>query len=282
MTREELKDVLKSKGNKLAKAAVDLIESGGPLEELRKLVQQGCNHVYVERDPNHPRTRFINHHVLDACFDTHFGVVEQHESERVITTVLGEVHRSEGRQEYFKFLLDAGFSPGTNGYRGELFDGILFECFRSNDLSNVERRERAKTFARILIDSGRFDIQKFACKSYYWVGSLNKLDTILSFGANPAGSGMVDRALHYVACAPNSGESHASRADVIRRLIELGGTPQTTMQCSYDARFQIESYGLLDMLAGFNIMSIEQPPEYRAYLERTGRKNPRLQLIAGV
>ncbi len=281
MTRDEFKEVLNSKGNKLAKAAIDLITSGGALEGLQTIVAEGCNHTYIERDPAHPRSKFRAHHVLDKCFDTHFGVVEQKESPGVITTVLGEVHHSEGREAYFKLLLDAGFTAGTNGYRGHLFDGILFECFKSDQTTAETRRERAKEFARILIASGRFDIQRFACSSYYWIGNLANLDTILAFGANPVGSGMVDVVLNYIACAENYSETHESRADVIRRLLDMGATPQKTLHRQHDTRYRIESLGLLEPLASFNVINLEQSQEYLAYLERTGRTNPRLQ-IAGV
>jgi hypothetical protein len=273
MNSQELKEVLKSKGNKLAIAALHLIESGGALEDLQKLVAEGCNHTYVERDSSHPRSRFRTRHVIDACFDTHFGVVKQTQGEGVTTTVLGEVHKSEGREAYFQFLLDAGFTPGRNGYRGELFDGILFECFKCDETSEVGRRERAITFARMLIASGRFDIQRFACKSYYWVGSLDKLDTILSFGANPEGPGMIDEALSFIACAANSGETDRSRVDVINRLLELGATPKEQIRAN-DKRFRIETYGLLEKLAAFGVISIEQSSEYLAFLVRRELTNP--------
>ena len=280
MTTQELKEVLKSNANKLAKAAIDLIEAGGPLEDLAKLVHQGCAHTYIFRDPNHPRSKFGTKHVIDTCFDTHFGVVEKTEGVGVITTVLGEVHKSEGRECYFKLLLDAGFAPGTNGYRGELFQGILNECFYPDDMTREERRETAKRFARLLIDSGRFDLQHYACTNYHWIGSLDKLGIILAFGALPYGPGMIDQALRYIACAPSSGETHASRAEVIRRLIELGATPLASLRGRHEARFQIESFGLLDTLVAFDVIDAEQSPEYLAYLERVGKGNPLLCLAS--
>jgi hypothetical protein len=278
MNSEELKEVLKSKANKLAIAAIDLIQSGGLLEDLAQLVAAGCADSYVERDPSHPRSRFLTHHVLDTCFDTHFDIVKQTEGEGVFTTVLGEVHHSEGREPYFKLLLDAGFKPGTNGWRGRLFEGILNECFYPDHMTNASRRETAKRFARLLIDSGRFDLQHYANTDYHWTGSLDKLAIILAFGANPAGPGMIDRALSYIACAPNSGEAGRSRADVIHRLLELGAVPQEKSLGSRDKRYQIETFGLLEKLAAFGVIELEQPPAYLEYLDRHGYANPRWQL----
>lgn len=279
MNAQELNEVLKSNANKLAKDAIELIQSSGPVEELVKMVANGCGHTYIERDPAHPRTRFLTHYVLDTCFDTHFGVQKESSTEGVFTAVLGEVHQSEGREPYFKLLLEAGFSPGRNGYRGDLFQGILFECFYPDQMTSPARRETAKRFARILIDSGRFDLQQYATNNYHWVGGMDKLETILAFGANPEGHGMIDNALGYIACAASSGETDQSRVDVIQRLLELGATPQKRITAN-DKRYRIESYGLLEKLAAFGVIDLDQPSSYMEYLLRRGLVNPRRHLAA--
>jgi hypothetical protein len=279
VTREELKAVLKSNGNQLAKKAIDLIKSGGPIEELRKFVEQGCNHVYIERDPAHPRTSYLRHHVLDTCFDNRFGVARKEplviDGARVGTTaVIGEVHESEGREGYFKLLLDADFAPGSNGWRGDLFPSILDNCFYHESGTAVGRKENSKVFAKILIASGRFDIQNYACNHYQWIGTPQNLYTILELGADPKGPGMIDNALGYIACAANSGETHQTRADVILRLLELEATPEKSLRKRHDARLQIETYGLLELLAAFGVIELQQPAEYLEYLKRTEQSNP--------
>jgi len=222
MTRDELKTTLKSPENKMAQEAITLIKTGGPIEKLKELVAQGCSDTFIERDPAHPRSRFLTHKVLDTCFESHFGVTQVRKEGNTEIASLGDVHASEGREGYFELLLSAGFTPGTNGWRGSLFQHILNSCFYTID--GDSRRDQAKKFAKILIASGQFNLQRYAENNYQWVGSLPKLETILELGAQPTPA-MTDCALTYVNCSPNSGETTEDRHAVILRLLELGANP---------------------------------------------------------
>ncbi len=48
MTKQELKEVLKSKANMMAGAAIDLIKDAGPLQDLAALVASGGGHAHFK------------------------------------------------------------------------------------------------------------------------------------------------------------------------------------------------------------------------------------------
>ena len=247
MTREELKKVLTSKGNKLANEAILSIKSGEPLEVLEKIVEAGASDRYYYRDPLHPRSRYRVEHVLDSCFDSSFGVVKERtilngSAGAASEVVLGHLPSRPGRALHFAYLLDKGFSPGSNGYRGELFSSILKSCFYRDPSESAVAVE----LASILIARERVDIQKFAENNYEWTGSEEKLRRIMSIGATPTGA-MLDCALSYCACAQGPGDPSSGRADVIRALLDAGASPSKKIGVAGSSRDQhafLESHGL--------------------------------------
>lgn len=280
MTREELKETLKSPANKMAGEAIQLIKTGGPLTKLETLVGQGCPDTFYERDPRHPRSRFLPHKVIDTCFDSKLDIVSTSEAGAdLMTATLGHVLQSTGREGYFKILLEAGFQPGSNGWRGELFPHILNSCFYyANNEEEKTQQAQAKIFAKVLVESGRFNLQNYANHNYHWIGNLASLEYILTLGADPTGAGMIDNALTYVGCSPNRGETHEDRCHVIRQLLKLGATPEKPLQGSdremhdgtiqknsgakWDIRRILEKYQLVETLAPFGVITIEKPQAY--------------------
>lgn len=247
MTREELKKVLSSKENKLAKEAILSIKSAAPLDVLKKTVEAGASDRHYYRDPSHPRSRYRVEHVLDSCFESSFGVVK----EKTISNgsgatssevTLGHLPAQPGHALHFAYLLDRGFAPGSNGYRGELFGSILRSCFYRDPSESAVAVE----LASILVSRGKVDIQKFAESSYEWTGSEDKLRRVMALGAIPTG-GMLDCALSYCTCATNSGDPEAGRADVIRFLLDVGVSPSKQIGRLGTARDQLaflEKHGL--------------------------------------
>lgn len=239
MTREELKKILASKPNRLAASAIEAIKARSPLETLKEIVESGAADRHYYRDPVHPRSKYRVEHVLDACFDSSFGVV----SEKSTTSpsglvskgfVLGHIPASSGTSAHFEYLLDRGFSPGTNGYRGDLFGAIMKGCFyRDPSESSV-----AKDLATILVRKGLVDIQKFAESNYEWTGSEDKLRKVMELGALPT-PGMLDCALRYCACAQYQGDPKTGRADVIRILLDAGVLPSKPLGNSGSSKDQV-------------------------------------------
>lgn len=276
MTREELKEILKSLPNKLAGTAIETIRAGKPVEELVRIVEAGAAQSFYYRDPAHPRSRFRTEAVIDACFESSFGVVEERTdnlgTHQIHTATLGEVHRSEGRLPHFRFLLSKGFAPGDNGYRGALFKHILDSCFTS--VSGPEKRANAREFAKALAEAGAFDIQNYADNSYSWVANPEHADFLIRLGADPKGAGMIDCALNYLGCSPNSGESPGGRADTVRHLLSLGATPKKDLGRAISwqhIRIKLEEENLIGALAPFGVISAERPQEFLDFLGRLNK-----------
>lgn len=277
MTREELKDILKSKTNKLAGEAIQTIRTGGGLNKLQELVEAGAAQLYYERDPQHPRSRFLSHHVLDACFESSFGVVEEKTEEtedgyKIHSATLGDVHKSDGRLEYFKFLLSKEFSPGENSYRGGLFSHIFSSCFYNNS-----SQKNAREFTKALIAAGKLDIQSRAANSYAWIGHPSHLDFMLELGADPKGSAMIDCALNYAGCSPSGGHTKEDRIEVIKKLLTLGATPEKNLRKAISwqhIRENLEAAGLIEQIAAFGVIESYPPQEYIEWLQRCGKPVP--------
>jgi len=272
MTRDELKEMLKSKENRLAGEAIAAIRAGAPLATLQGLVDVGAAQTFYMRDPAHPRSRFRTEQVLDACYETNFGVVSESTEERdgrgIHTAVLGEVHRSEGTLPHFRYLLSKGFTPGDNGYRGALFNHILKSCFRG------ERRENARLFARTLAEAKAYDIQRFADNDYAWVADPTAVDFLIELGADPKGAGMIDCALNYIGCSPNSSEAPTGRVDVVRKLLALGAVPKKDLRKALSwqhIREKLEECGLLETVSAFGVIDANAPQEYLDYRVRCGK-----------
>lgn len=247
MTREELKEILASKPNKLAAAAIESIKSRAPLESLQEIVSAGAADRHFARDPLHPRSKYRVEHVLDACFGSSFGVVAEKpahspSSPQARGVVLGHIPATSGTASYFEYLLERGFEPGTNGYRGELFSAIVKSCFYQDKAESSTAME----LAGILVRRGLVDIQKFAENSYEWTGSEDKLRKVMELGALPT-PGMLDCSLRYCACAPSLGDPKSGRADVIRTLLDAGLSPSKPIGSVGSSKDQVsflESAGL--------------------------------------
>jgi len=249
VTKEELKKILPSKPNKLAQKAIEVIKSDLPMTMLKQIVDAGSSDRYYYRDPLHPRSKYRVEHVLDACLESSFGIIGQASSAKITGShppamVLGHVSPSRDRSAQFEFLVDRGFQPGTNAYRGNLFTAVLRSCFCRD---SVESSISIK-LARILVDRAKVDIQAFAECSYEWTGSEEKLNRVLSLGARPSPK-MLDCALQYCVCAQNQGDPSSGRADVIRKLLDAGIAPSKPLGRLGTAAAQLsflEAHGLAE------------------------------------
>jgi len=251
MTREELKKVLASRANNLAASAIECIKSNAPLPELERIVESGAADKYYYRDPLHPRSKYRTQHVLDTCFESGFGTIEARTSPPLAGVIpravkLGHVPAKESRAVQFAYLLDRGFTPGSNGYRGPLFSAILKSCFYQDPVEAPIAME----LARILVAKGKVDIQGFAEKNYEWTGSVEKFNKVLDLGARPSPL-MLDCALVYCACAKSPNDPDSGRADVIRALLDSGVSPTKPLGrlgSSQDQLAFLSKHGLTDRI----------------------------------
>lgn len=250
MNRTELTKQLNSKPNKLAAQAIALLRTKAPLESLQAVVEAGSSDRHYYRDPLHPRSKYRVDHVIDVCFESKFGVVkEQQVSTPSGTTFdnfsLGHIPATGGLTCHFEYLLEKGFSPGRNNYRGDLFPSIVKTCFYRDPAESAMAME----FSKILVARGEVDIQAFAENNYEWTSSEKKLQRVIELGAIPS-SKMLDCALRYCSCAQNPGDPDTGRAEVIRTLMcsGLGLTPSSgDLRLSKDQQIFLKKNGIADL-----------------------------------
>jgi hypothetical protein len=265
LTREELKIKLASKENKLAGKLIDIIrseETSDKLLQIESLLSKTDEQtirnaeVFFKRDPSHPRSRYMMEHVLDSCFETKMIIVNPLDNQPIqpqeVTDGLSQPNQE--LVKVFKLLLRRGFSPGENSYRGSLTHHILNSCFyyaNPNNPRELEKKKYALELAKILIGEGKFDVNRYAAHSYHWVNSVENLDTIIKLGANPKGNSMIDCALSYVACSPNSKEAPNDRTKVISKLLSLGAIAKQPLEdkiSGRDIKIKLQEYGLLSQI----------------------------------
>lgn len=279
LTKEELREKLASKENKLASKMINLIKSsdeaqpepkeGQPivlknkprkilskgktarLDNVLKLLEKGCPDTHFQRDPYHPRSRYRVEFVLDCCFETQI-VTQAHDYMRNETIVGQNQENCQNCQnchdfknskthdnneaylltefdkesiEIFRILVKRGFRSGENSMRGQLTHHILNSVFyyaNPKYPKEIKKQKYAYELSKILIGEQKIDINKYASNSYLWVGSIENLNKILSLGADPKGNALIDCAIAYVGCSPNSGENPEGRTKVIKELLKLG------------------------------------------------------------
>jgi hypothetical protein len=263
VTSEELKKTLSSKENILAGRAIETLRTGAPLEDLQKIIEAGASDKHFYRDPLHPRSRYRVDYVLDECYRPSFGVTKKNTTVTASgvvqkTATLGHHPAPSGYAQHFAYLLDRGFTPGSNGYRGDLFPAIMKACF----YSDAGERSTAMELAKILVARGKVDVQKFAENSYEWTGSEEKLLRVIGLGAIPSPA-MLDTALNYCLCAKNQDDPESGRADVIRVLLDSGVAPSKKLGnvgSSKDQREFLSTTGLLKRLENLEPHDHPLPP----------------------
>jgi len=232
MTKEELKEKLASKENKLAIKLADLLSSYASsdntenkphkreiLEEVKRILDLGCPQMFFKRDPVHPRSKYRIMHILDICFDAISNIRNNNSPHK------------EDLINIFEFLVRSGFEEGTNTFRGNLSTHILNNCFYP--ITNEKERENQKTcivLAKILINNGKVNITTYAKGSYLWVNCPKKLQRILDLGANPKGEALIDCAISYIACSPNFQELPTDRIQVVQNLLNLGAVAKRPIE----------------------------------------------------
>lgn len=281
MTKDELKKILKSKENLLAKKAIEIIKKAGSIQELQKLLDQGCPDKYYQRDPQHPRSRYRINHVLDFCFESNFGIVEKtsNQNQRTTRIILGDVHQSSGRLEHFKLLLENNFQRGSNGWRGDLFEHILNCCFyacREDNSMEKARQSQAKEFAKTLCEKGSVNINTYAARSYTWVSNPKNLSVLEYLGANLKSSTLIDCALNYIGCSPNSGETPTGRIEVVQALLNYGAKPTINLNKTvgwHNIRKKLKESQLFDTMVNYGLIESQDNADYLRWLrfETQGR-----------
>jgi hypothetical protein len=246
MTPDEARKILKSASNVLAGKALDALKLGVPIAEFKQLVEKGASDIFYRRDPRHPRSRLIIMHVLDACFGAEFDVIARETTPSGgQSCTLGPTPVTLGKLEHFCFLLEKGFRPGSNGWRGELFQHIMASAF-SNDNAAA-----SLPFAKELVARGRVNIQRFAETKYYWLGSMERLRRIESLGAT-MNSRTLDLALAYFGCDQRCHGGDASYAETITWMLDAGIVPMAKLDdgtsSATHGRLKCERFGLLARL----------------------------------
>lgn len=280
LTKDEFRETLKGKPNKLAEKAIASIKAQEPLRNLKELVEAGCPFVFYQRDPRRPRSSYTIAHVLDACFESHLGVVQEKEKTEengvtMQTAVIGGVHHSQGREEHFDYLLSLGFTPGTNSWRGGLFSHIMNCCFYQDD---PERRESARKFAKILVKHGKIDPNFYAKNNYQWIGKMENLKFLIELGADPTRSEMIECALRYLACSTSQGETHQSRIEVIKALLAAGAVPVRFKEdhATDDyTRLRLEQGGLMPIFLKLGLINPKDSEKYTEFKNKLQKEDPR-------
>jgi hypothetical protein len=229
MTKEELKTIITSKENKLAERAIEIIENGhdNELAELSTLIKGGCSDIFYQRDPLHPRSRYRMHYVLDSCFSSSFGILKENNN----SAILGFKNENINKSRFFRFLLENNFRSGSNNARGDLLQHIANCCFYPSKTNEEKDRQKiARELCKIMVELGKFDIQRYAENSYQWVANPESLEFLLEMGVNPKGHGLIDCALNYYACSPTSQEDPKGRTTVLEKLIALGAKPKEKLE----------------------------------------------------
>jgi hypothetical protein len=234
LTRQELKDKLASKENKLAEKLLELIKSDelNSEEKLLKLTNkapdiekgaldhnQPCNSpdIIYKRDPAHPRSKYRIVYILDSCFE-HFVCKDNIKN----TDTKKEI---ESLTKIFTLLVQRGFRAGESAFRGNLNQHILNTVFYSinkNNSKEVFQQKLCIELSKVLIKENRIDINLYAGNSYLWVNSPENLEKVLSLGAKAQGSNLIDCAINYIACSPRHNETPKDRIRVLNKLLRLG------------------------------------------------------------
>lgn len=254
-TREDLREVLKSKENRMAVRAIEIIRNQGPIEELQKLIDSGCPGMACERIPRKQRYRVTS--VLSACYESWFGVIrERPTGGGAVSMELGIVHESAGREKYFELLLDhPQFTADNNEWRGDLFRHIYNCCFYQGR-DDKEQRRQGLIFARILARKRPETLQHYVVNHYGWNGHPDNLKTVLDLGADPTGPGMIDCALNYLSCDPQPYTTE-DRIAVVLQLLELGARPERKRFRKHVMTLverKIQDSGIYDALEKFGVL----------------------------
>jgi hypothetical protein len=242
LTKQELKDKLASKENKLAEKLLKLIKSNelSTEEKLLKLSDQtpqiekkSLNYgqpfnspdIIYKRDPSHPRSKYRIVYILDSCFE-HFickDTIKNNDTEKEIKNLT----------KIFELFVQRGFRSGESAFRGNLNQHILNTVFYSiseNDPKELFQQNLCIELSKILIKEKRIDIDLYAGNSYLWVNSIQKLEKILSLGAKARGSNLIDCAINYIACSPQQNETPKDRIRVLNKLLSLGSIAEKPLE----------------------------------------------------
>lgn len=252
LTKQELKEILASKQNKLAGKLLELIKSNttDKLTKVTDLISLGCPDVYYKRDPSHPRSRYLIDYVLDSCFDNQ-EIIQPYPPTKMDTEEPPPYHEMVN---IFKLLVTKKFKSGESTFRGNLNHHIMNSSLyyaNPNSPKEVSKKNYATELAKILIKNKRIDINFYAGHSYLWVNSLENLEKILSLGAQPSGHNLIDCALSYINCSPSSNENPNDRIKVISKLLTLGSTAKEPLEKKISGtsiKKKLEEHGLLEQI----------------------------------
>lgn len=271
MTKEELKEKLSSKENKLAKKLIDLLNSQcddkikkvQEILNLAKLMSPNALNVFFFRDPHHPRSKYRIEHVLDYLLLPTPIIMEASNCEEV-SHQNHQNHQSPQSKakededvKIFELLIESNFTT--------IYPHILNNCFYiAKTPAEKSKKQYNMKLAKILVKHKKVDINSYAMGSYLWSNCLENLSSLLELGANPKGHQLVDSAISYVACSNESQTDPKARLKVIDKLLSLGATAKRPLEervsnnditkelCQWgiveQIQYQIQSYKLKEAL----------------------------------
>ncbi len=219
-TRSDIKTVIAHPANLRAARILALIDSGTVAEIAAVIAEGDCYDRVVSRSESKPRSAVTYTFLFDASFSYGTMAVKKSAEPGMVVMEMGGEHPVpadwQRRVDIFSFMAKEGFTAGVNNWRGELLNAVMDSAFyRAGDAS-------ALAFARAAIDSGRVDLAHWAKNNYVWVGSVTKLDVLRALKLPLPSPGLLDCAVLYVGCSPNSREKESDRAEVVRELLAAG------------------------------------------------------------
>ncbi len=245
LSRDVFKTMLTSAPNKLAQRALETIRSPqGTVADLKRVCGSGRFYdAVVARAARHPRSRAIRIYLLDEAYDQGEipTTIEQDGDRRVMT--IGEKPPAPDwprRVNLFAWMAAQGFRGGSNGWRGDLLNAVMNgSCYHPED-------PIAFAYANALVETGRVNVATWAARNYQWVGSVAKLAVMERLGLALDAPGLLDNAVRFLGCSPNSGETKEGRGEVLDRLLKDGArinrealnrflqSPDSTSRCGRD------------------------------------------------
>lgn len=258
LTKEELRNKLASKENKLAGKLIKLISSNDSdkLSKASKLLSLGCPDIFYKRDPSHPRSRYRVENVLDSCFSC-FDTAPTFS--QAGANLDGEFKTQEdtnhdGIAKIFRLLIQNGFKAGNSSFKGCHANHILNNIFyktNPNKTNEISKKNLSLRLGKILVEEKVIDINYYAGNSYLWVNSLENLENIIWLGAETQGNNLIDCAISYVSCADDFNQSPTPRVEVIKKLLQLKAIARKPLEMRIGVdgiKSKLREHGLLHQI----------------------------------
>lgn len=261
LTADQFKAVLKGAENKRADKALAIITDveADPQDLLALLPLPACKY-----ERGRKRGTYKAVWLLDACyaFDEVVAKVTEETTENGIGITKATIGPAEDHatklirhcQVCFRILLANGVTEGgSNNWRSALFPHILRSA-----IQHPEQGWRLE-FALLLI-SLKPEMRDGLATAYHGFGRPDKYAVLLALGLSPVSPAALWEALNYVHCSPNSGDTDASKLEVITRMFEALEVNETRLPGLFLVSFLLdhpESAIKLDVMAPYMLGWLE-------------------------